>query len=273
MRNKKFVAVGVVIGVLVLVGIVSFLLLRSQQSEPTVVVQVGSKNIYESDVERLMFTYPRNDDTDATELRALATDRLVEDSIILQAAQDQGLIDYSDEDLQTLHTFAEPRQKVIGEIKQKVIESTERIEGEIVSIWFYNNYMAGPLGYEGSKERAREIIESYHSAVVDGSQSIEEVGDAIRANEELAELDAAYKENASWDFSINPGERASKIPELDEELWALEEGAPSDIYTFEAGHENVPVAYFFGVVKERHDGLYNNYDTWLQEQKEKYAVN
>src|SRR3989344_7880238 len=142
---------------IVLVAVVILLVLRNtgDSSTPQIIAKIGDKNVYGSYLNREMELYPapKNEKT-----KELLTQKIIDDQIVLSAGKAEGMIDsYPEgEDLSTQEYLGRTQQ--VAAVKKAVIDKQNSLEGELVSVWFYNAGLIGPKGYEKSKLIAFEKI-------------------------------------------------------------------------------------------------------------------
>lgn len=239
------------------------------------IAKVGEETIYMSALIAEKKHYPY-DDVDTPKVNKRLIQKIASDSAILQGALEDNIIRVDDSVYNSPDLDYEKRIVLIEEIKKRLKESTTRLKGSVVSIWFYNNYEIGPLGYEGSNEKAFEVISDLHQRVKNREITIEEAGSIIRNDETLEDLDRAYKTNALFTFNVEGEDTITLDEQFDEVIWAMDEGEVSDVvpitlYQLKEGEE-MESLYMFAQVEEKKQGSIINFDTWFQEQISTYEL-
>lgn len=243
--------------------------------DSTVIATVGSEQIFATDL-----NYKKSQVPTATltpELETALLDRLIDESIILQAGADAGYIELSGTTFNTAFKDQQARQILITQVTEKVSDVASHKKGAFVSIWFMN-FEAGPIGYEEGKVVAQEKITQLHQAVVAGTMTIKQAGEAIKSDSDLAQLDSSYITNAFAEFDTRDSEKISFDATFNEELLSLEDGGTSEVILaqdYERSEFSQPkkdAVYMFGQVTEVQESETKPFMAWLLTQKENYAV-
>lgn len=236
-----------------------------------VITKIGEEKIYGNDIIQESETYATPVDA---ETQKKIIEKIKTDSIILQAAADQGLIELSDDVFNNKEKNYKKRRALIEKARETVKQKANYLKGVVISIWFVNDYV-GPLGYEQAKKIAQEKIEEVYTAVKNGDMTIYQAGQQLKNDKTLAEIDEAYELNVMYEFDTHENKSITVSEEFDAALWKLEPGDISEIHTLkdtllETGEE-VEAIYAFGMVTEKQDdGAISNFSDWLAQQKKTY---
>ncbi|MFW5703692.1 MAG: hypothetical protein ACOCXQ_02565 [Patescibacteria group bacterium] len=237
-----------------------------------VIATVGQEKIYYIDLQYIADKYPNPEDADVEDI----LERLVEESVILQAADKDGLIDLSPRFYNSTNKDYLLRQRAINTIKDKINAQSSVIQGKVVSIWFAND-VEPEIGLEEGKQFAKEKIDALHAQVVSGQLTIEQAGEMVRNDDSLEKIDIAHDVNALMRFERQQGEGITISEELDEALWQAEEGEVTDVFLVQATptflEEEIDALYMFGQVEEKKvNSRFPSYDSWLEKAKKEYDV-
>ncbi len=238
----------------------------------TVVVRVGDETIYEKDIAIEAQAYP----VKSAEAAALLTQKVITDSVILQAGAKEGLVSLDPSVFNSTSLDYAKRIALVDSVKNAIKAKTQGIQGTVVNLWFVNQKV-GPLGYEESRRIAYEVVTSLHDRVVRGEITMDQAAEEIRNNASLAELDSQYQTNASFPFRVNPGEKISWDQAFDDALWQAPEGGVTDVFLgksqdSEQNGQLVDAYFMFGQVTKRIDQGPESFETWLTTQEKVYGI-
>lgn len=244
--------------------------------DEAVIATVGAENIYGEDLKYKKSQTPENLMT--PELEAELFQRLIDESIILQAGAEESYVELNSSVFNNPLKDQQARQRLITQVTEKVDQNASYKKGAFVSIWFMND-TPGPVGYEAGQQIALEKITAVHQAVTNGTMSIKQAGDTLKNDSALAQVDpTSYQSNAYTEFNTLETSAISFDPGFDEEIVALDQGETTDIYLAKdhpASDPNLPLqdaVYMFGQVTEtKSDGL-EAFPTWLESQRNNYEV-
>lgn len=239
------------------------------------IAKVGDEFIFKSDLEFELANYQGQKDDNA---KKILTDKLIRDSIALQAAKKANLINLN-LDTEVFNADNKNYGKRISDIKNiqtKINTGVDQISGILVSVWFYN-YKPAKIGLEEGKKEAFKRISELHSRVVNKEITIEEAGNIIKNDPSYDQLDFGYQNNALFNFSYEKGKKITQNPEYDAILWNTKPGDVTDVFlgknVNEFTSELGDAYYVFGQVKGKSDkGITQTYDQWLEAQKSNYEV-
>lgn len=244
--------------------------------DETVIATVGAEKIYGEDLKYKKSQVPENLLSPEDEAELLQ--RLIDESIILQAGAEADYIELDGSTFNTPIKNQRQRQILITEVTDMVNQNASYVKGAYVSIWFMNNE-PGPIGYEEGKRVAQQKISQLHNSVRDGSMTIKQAGEAIRNDASLAQLDpTSYQSNAYREFDSSQESRIIFDQTFNDELLSLQTGEVSDVALIEDHPESDPdlpkqdAVYMFGQVTEvKTDGVLP-FDQWLESQRANYEV-
>lgn len=243
--------------------------------DETIIATVGSENIYGEDLKRKKAITAQ--ETLSPEMEASLLDRLIDESIILQAGEEKGYIKLSESVFNSPIKDQEARQKLITEVTKKVNDASSYKKGAFVSIWFMN-FEPGPIGYDAGKQVALEKITELHSAVSSGSMTIKQAGETIRNDSTLQQLDSSYKANAYSEFDTRTNPEITFDQTFNEELLKLGENGLTEVYAAQDYDGNDPslppkdAVYMFGKVSEVEENENLPFEAWLAAEKNNYAI-
>lgn len=248
-------------------------LLLSAKNPDDPIAKIGEETIYMKDFNYENSKYPAAPGTDANNL---VLQRLIEDSIILQAAQKEKLITLNQTTFNSLNKDYTKRSQLLEKTKKDLQTQVNSLSGVVVAIWFLNDYV-GPLGYEKAKQIAFDKITKLNQDVKSKKITIFQAAKAIQDDSSLAELDKVYKTNALYSFKISPGEQATWSKEMNDKLWTLNIGEVSDVYAQpsvdKATGKTVDSLYSFGqILDKKTTGKEISFTEWLEKNKENYEI-
>ncbi|NTV30880.1 hypothetical protein HGA91_02780 [candidate division WWE3 bacterium] len=242
------------------------------KTPPGAIYKVGSEYIFQKDLDYEVSLYPKTSLTQDQIIESL-TNKLVEDSEILQGAQKDEITTLDDSVFNNSNKDYLKRMALIKDIKEKLANNPYTVNGSMITLWFFNNGLA-PKGYEQAKSIAYEKMKSIHDDVVSGKMSMQGAYNAIVNDQSLVEIDPAYKNNAYGNFKNIAGEKITFDPVFDNMIWNTEENNYTDLYMLVEDSEkikNTGVAYIFAYIDSK-EGNPNaiSYEQWLAKQKNTY---
>lgn len=255
---------------------------RNTQSQPapftlddTVIMTVGAENIYAEDVR-----YEQNfySESQRAELEQSIKDRLINESIILQAGAAADFIELNEEVFNSVYKDREKRRQLIQQVTEQINNNAIHKSGSVVAVWFMN-VRPGPLGYDAGKEFAFEKINAAYQSVKSGQMTIQQAGETLKKDTSLAQVDpTSYEANALLDFDTRQSIQIIFDPEFNQALLDLNEGELTDITVvqdYELNDDQLPkkdAVYMFGQVTSARIEGNPPFEAWLAEQKNNYAV-
>lgn len=239
------------------------------------IAQVGSEHIYKElyDFENVNTSLPSDLDRESFIL-----EKIIKDSIVLQAASKDGLITLSSTEFNDPDLDPVKRVALVQKVRTMLDERSKNISGELITIWFMNGGV-GRLGYEGSKKLARTKIEALHSRVKSGELTMVEAGTIIKNDKELAVIDPSYDTNAYRTFDAGTDKEITQSREFDVLIRNTSAGGVTDIVpiTFQETilGRSAEVYYAFAKVQENTNAAQSgstDFQSWYEKVKNSYKV-
>jgi hypothetical protein len=263
---------------IILVGGITFYILkkddgavRKSTDQEKVIARVGDENIYQKDLDHEIASYPA---IPGVNVEKILLDKLVSDSIVLQAAKEDGLT-VDDSVFNSPDKNYAKRVEILKTIREEHAENAP-LQGSVISIWFFNT-KPGAIGYEAGKELAFEKISAVHQQVKSGAITMEEAAYQIKNDSSLASVDPAYRSNAYFTFNSDGDEPITFDEGFNSVLASLKSGEISDVYLakdkrLDTG-ELIDALYMFAKVEtSRSSDTASDFDDWVSEEKENYDV-
>ncbi len=264
--------VGVVAGLVYYFKPIVSTYLRKQQ-ETKVIAQVGKETLYQKNLDEEMDQQPLKD----ASVQKLVFERMINDSVALQAAQEEKLLTIDPTGFNTLNMNLTKRAAMVQEIKTAVEKQSHQIAGTMVGVWFLNTHVS-PLGLEASKKIALDKITPLQRAVKAKQMTIQQAADQIKNDSNLAKIDPSYKANALASFVGLPGQPITRNKNFDDAIWKLRVGEVSNIFTVRSENLDnggkLEDAYFaFAQVESTTAPAGNeSFDQWLKTKKGSYEI-
>lgn len=238
-----------------------------------VIAKVGNENIYQADLDYELSVHPQKDDP---QTKQILLDKMVKDSIVLQAAQADGKLQLDSTIYNSPNKDYAKRIEAIRTFKESLNVNAKGIEGSVIAIWFRNDFI-GSMGLEKAKQIAFEKISSLQKQVKSKTMTIQEAGDAIKNDTSLAEIDPAYYSNAIYSFKSDGSERITLNEDLDKALLQMNAGETSDVYLTKTKDlktgEVVESHYYFAQVTRRIDTPQAlDFEKWFESRKSAYET-
>ena len=105
---------------------------------------------------------------------------------------------------------------------------------------------------------------------------MQEAAEKIKNDVTIAQLDPAYKSNASFDFQVIKGAPITRDDKLNKALWELPEGGVTEVFVGPAKDgstgQYVDAVYHFGQVSKKVSSDITGFDDWLAGLRKRYAV-
>lgn len=277
-RNKLpiFVAAALVLVVLA-VGLGYYFKLLpdtpfTQNELDKVVAQVGEEKIYQRDLQNESVY----SNLDPSTTQKLLLEKVVSDSIALQAGKAEGLVQLSDDVFNNPKKVYPRRVDLINELEKKLTpEAAETVKVEIVTMFFINTRV-GTLGLERARELVTATIRPIYEDVRSKKITLKQAGEIIQQNTALKDVDPAWKSNAYKEYIIP----AEKLPLLtfddrfNQMLVALKPGQITPLHLgLDIDFDNNTkreALYMFGQVSPETNQ--QTYDSWLEEKRKNYNV-
>lgn len=245
-----------------------------EQKPDNAIAKVGKEYIFQRDLDYEL-TFQPGAKTD--ELKKMLTQKLVGDSVALQAAQQEKLVSLGNTEFNVEAKDYQKRFDTIRDIRKTVDNRIDHISGTMVSVWF-NNMKPAKIGLEQGKQEAFKRISALHQRVVDKEITIEQAGNAIKNDPSYDSLDFGYMNNALYEFNFPKGRQITFDKGYDEILWKTNSGDLTEVYLGKTVNEfsgkEEESFYIFALVKEKVDrGNGLDYQKWVEKQKKNYEIN
>lgn len=237
-----------------------------------VIAKVGDELIYDSDLNYELSYYPASNDG---EPETILFKKLIEDSVLLQAAQEDGHITLDSSIFNSPTKDYAKRIETIMQLKEDIEQSAATFEGSVISIWFHNQN-PGPVGYERGKQIAQQEMNSLLSELTANRITMQQAGERIRTNQNLAQVDSSWKANAYFDFAVPFGAKITYSKEIDRRIFTVEEGQFSGIITGKdldpQTGKQIEAVYMIAEVSKQGDRAAAGFDKWLTAKLKEYEV-
>lgn len=245
---------------------------KAPQTIPGALAKIGDEIIYNTDLNEELAAYPPSDDST---VRTRLFQKMVDDSITLQGAQKMKLITLDSSVYNSNTKDYNKRIKAVSTAKAAIDANADGYSGTIVQIWFYNQ-KPPRVGYEQGKQMAAKKITEVYNQVKSGTMTMDQAGDAIRADSSLYDVDEAFRVNASFPFQATKEHPATFDDGFNAILAGMKVGQVSSIYTAKDDDENgnkIEALYMFGKIDSINSkGGYTSFSDWLAKQRKNYAV-
>lgn len=217
-----------------------------------------------------------NPDDPTIDRDTLLKEKMITDSIILQAGAQEGYITLDPTVYNSSTKDYFKRIEAVRTVKKQVTFDAASIHGALVAIWFMNNN-PGPAGYEKGREIAYATIKPLYDQVKNGAMTIQEAGKRVAETEELAQVDRAYKVNAFIEFRKLTGEKLVYDETFNQTIYGLNPGELTDLVVlkdYEGGRKEVykEAAYMFAQLFGKKESAVVSFENWLQERRGRYDV-
>lgn len=261
------------IGVIVFTGLNVF----RPNNDSYTILQVGQERIYQKDYNYELQNTPSLVGIDQD---VFIFDKLARDSIILQEASKKGILELDSTLFNNNEKDYENRLKAVKKVEESFVQSARDIEGTIIALWFFNNDVTGPEGYEASKKLTYDKIVELQKRVKSGQLTPDAAAQEIKEDSTLAVIDPAYKANALYNFRARADERIVFDDAFNKVIRELPEGAISDVYTLKAptgaGNQSPREALHAFVVRRQSStpdvGITTDINAWYQSIKNQYEI-
>jgi len=242
------------------------------------VCQIGGEVIYTDMINYYLFVYRYSDYVSITpfnkEIIREVVSKIIEDSLILQEANDKTLISLNSSFFNNINIDYVNRENKVIEAEDLILDNEAgKISGELINMYFLN--MEIPvMGIEDAKEIVYSKMNNLRKEIVNGNMSLFEAGKQISMDESLAKIDSAYQGNAYIEFNNFIGEEILKDPELNKKIIEMQEGTISEIlvgYDYDLNGNWSEANYVVVKINSKKDGYLNKSDL-LKELSKKYII-
>lgn len=240
-------------------------------------MQVGEETIYIQDLTTELDAHPQRTDP---QVRAMLIDKLINDSVTLQKAAEEKIIELTPNVFNAINKDYSQRIELVSYVQQVKNADPTVITGSVIAVWFYNNDYVGPGGLEASKQIAFEKISAVRKRVVLGELTMLDAGRVLAEDTSLSEIDLAWQNNAYFSFSARADDKITIDPAFDQMIRSLEPGEVSSVYLAKNQDidpsKRVDALYYVAKVtsKTAHpaSARFKSYDEWLLFVKDAYDV-
>ncbi len=237
-----------------------------------VIAKVGEELIYESDLNYELSFYPASNDG---EPETILFKKLIEDSVLLQAAQDEGYTTLDSSIFNSPTKDYAKRIETVMRLKDEIEQKTSTFEGSVIAIWFHNQ-TPGSVGYERGKQIAQQEMNTLLTELSANRITMQQAGERIRANQNLAQVDSSWKANAFFDFAVPFGGKITYSKEIDRRIFNVDEGQLSGIITGKdldpQTGKQIDAVYMIAEVTKQGDRAAVSYDKWFTAKLKEYEV-
>jgi hypothetical protein len=251
---------------------------RQKKAPEAVLMKVGNESIYQQDLNTELAYFPSSEQTDNRE--QLLIKKLVKDSTILQAAQEEALITLDSTVYNSSRKNYLKRIQLIAQVKEQLEKKKDRYKGSVAAIWFYDT-KPGAAGYDKGKEIALKKITDLRNAVSGNRMTMKDAAKEIGSDASLAQVDPAYKANAYFDFDTDLKEDIVFDQDFNRIIKQLQQGQISPVVVVKDKEMQygkptgrlIESAYMFAQLDERTiTGQNLGFDDWLARRIKKYEV-
>lgn len=237
--------------------------LSTTKSQPNtqnkIIAKVGEENIYQKDLDAALTGLSKiSTASQSAILKQQVFDQLIQDSVILQGGQADGLIKLDNTTFNSTNKDYGKRATLVDQVRKAVFDQTPGSKGTVVTVW-----------YKQAKDKslASDKISQLRQEVADGKITIQQAIDNIKADNTLAKLDPNYQINAGFAFSSQKDRPATTYPEFDNILQSLKPGETSSVY------EATKSGFLFGQVsKVVTTTSVIDFSDWLAQKQKIYPV-
>lgn len=242
----------------------------------TLVAKAGKENLYKDDLDYYLSNYFSGQGYSA---REQAIEMMIDDSLILQEGQSQGLITLTDNVFNSPNKNIRQRGELIELVKQKIeLKNIKSIDGEIVSMWFNNAdaYPPPSIGIENAKILVKQKMDAYYDDLKAGKITMAQVGQRIVNDSSQNSIDPSYKGNAYSKFSKLTRDQMLFIdPSVNNLPWNLDKNELSAVTLVkDQAKDKSFFEAFFTIVKinEVSQGDFPGIEEYVKSLRSKYEI-
>ena len=245
-----------------------------------VIAVVGRETLYGRDLNyELSIYFPKaykSDEPVPDDIKQKALEQIIENSLLLQTAADEGLIALNEKVFNNLNKEYRARNILVNSIEEKANQKLVNwVKGELISIWFKNIYEP-KMGLEAARQITRAKMDGIYSRFKSGNlTSLEQAAEEIKNDPALALIDPSYQGNAYIAFEIEQGEEFFIDPKIQEVAFKLPVNQLSEILV---GQDQSPGGEFYDCnfivmrVEEQEMKGFESFEDWFNQKKENYEV-
>lgn len=241
------------------------------------IAQVGKEILYGKDLSYYYYQIYKNQFTNSSEeqVRSTILPTLVEQSIILQAAQKLNLIQLTSDVFNNLDKNQTKRITLFNQAYAALQEQESIYSGEVIAIWYYNQ-KAPKLPLDQAEQLAKSKLEALQTQIASGTLTMQEAGEKIRQDTTLLQIDTNYKANAYMSFVDVPLDDAAGLNKTRATIATLKPGEVSSVIQIQddVDQPSFQRQELFVIVKlnDKKTGKLDNFNEWLNKEKKQYAV-
>jgi hypothetical protein len=246
---------------------------NAENSLRKIVAKAGEENIYQKDLDIELLYYPMQKNAAA---QKLLLEKIAKDSIILQSAQNEGLVKLDESVFNSPQKDYLKRMKLVADVRKAIENKQDSISGNVISLWFFNTKVAA-VGYDKGKEIALSKITDLYNGVKSKKITPQQAAQEIINDSSLAQIDTSYDSNAILTFKAGPKDAITFDPAFDALIRQLAPGQVTDIYLAKdkdtkTGKE-IDAVYMFAQVDARSvTGDTIDFDQWYAQRENNYEI-
>lgn len=245
---------------------------RQKPPQPGVFMKVGEELLYESDLNYELSYYPPSNTGEPEEI---LRNKMIEDSVILQAAAAEKLVELDETIYNSPDKDYAKRIQVVMDLRDQIDQKATELEGEVISIWFHN-MKPGSAGYDKAKQTALQEMNTILVDLKANKITMKQAGDRIKNNQNLAQVDSSWRANAYFDFAVMDNQKITYSPEIDKEIYTLNKGQISPLLIGKdhdpKTNTKIDAVYMIAQITDRSTSQVISYDDWLADKKKAYEV-
>lgn len=289
----KIIIVGIVLASLVLAG---YYLLSQKQLVPKIplltgpvvqptdkspilgealVTKAGKEDLYKTDLDYYLSNYFSGQGYTA---RDKAVEMMIDDSLVLQEGQAQGLISLNDNVFNSPNKNIRQRSDLIELVKQKIeLKNIKSIDGEVVTMWFNNatSYPPPSIGVEKAKILVKQKMDTIYDDLRAGKITMAQAGQRIVNDSTQNSIDPSYKGNAYSKFTKLTRDQMLFIDPMVNNLpWNLDKNELSTVTLAKDKKDGNFFEAFFTIVKinELSQGDFPGIEEYVKSLRSKYEI-
>jgi hypothetical protein len=246
--------------------------LGGESPVPGAIAKVGDEFLYEEDLNYELTFYPAENDGD---VQRLLLDKMIEDSLILQGARDEGLVELDRTIFNSPDKDYVKRIETVLDLRDRIDEKATVLEGTVLAIWFHNSVPA-PMGYDQGKTVAMEEMTKIQREMKAGTLTAAAAAARIRANAALAQVDPSYRANASFDFAVSDNQKITYSKDVDARIYRLNQGDVSEIIVGKdldpRSGRQIDAVYMVAQVTKRGTSDITSFESWIDRKSKQYET-
>lgn len=247
--------------------------------QETPVTSVGAETLYNKDLNFILYTqFPQdfaNTSLAADKLKALSLPIAIDQSVILQTAQSQGLITLTSDIFNNLNKDYVKRGKNVKSLTDKLSGGEEIISGGAISVW-YHNVKLPSIPMDQARTLALSKITTVYDDFRAGKLTFQQACDQIKNDATLAQIDLSYQKNACVTFTDQSVSEPILLRDIfNKALLKLQPGQVSPILEYPPRKTKMQLSeeyFIFMTVFSRSNSGKGSFDEMLNSWKNNYAI-